>query len=289
MAFNPPLRIAPVVALPDPNRVARAPQDPPQVSWLSRSVTIVYSAGFVVADFFSRLFSTVDGLDKFLKFIGGILLGVAICFRTDPTPILDLLRGRIKSINDTIAGLCNLPSRVADFTKRDADGNIEIFSRFFKLVSRSILVITNVCDTLLMFKDWGANFEKASAAIGKIPVCGKFLVNVGLKRVQTVTAFASFSFAVVHWGLTLAGYYDVAGQTPEDKWKAALSAGADAGKIGLIWFSAQFFCYPFAGLILMTNASAIAKIMYDSYSNNPLAIPNVAATIDEIVGRMRFL
>lgn len=258
-----------------PSAQRRPVVDIPEVTFFGHVYKVIYEKGYTVADACSRLFSKADGVDKFLKFIGGILLGVRVRFPGASLPSLDKLRWRIRSINDTMAGVCNLPSRIKDFSERDENGKMKILSRPYKAISRSILIGTNACETLLMLKDWGVDFGKVASVIGKVPVL-RIFASVGLNTIRQVTAFAAFTFAVVNWGMVLAGQY-----TSDDRWSAFYGLCSDGGKLGLIWFSASFFSLGFAALIIFTNASSMTKILHDDYKKNPFVLPELTPQVVE--------
>lgn len=232
----------------------------------------IYTVGFTVTDASSRLFTKVEGFDKFLKFVSGWILGWTIYLskrgKELPQNIFNL-KGRIKIINDTLAGF-NIVGRIIEFTKLDKDGKIEIFTKpTAKWLSRIVLTGANVLETVMLYRDLGGNISGIAAKIGRTPVF-KVLYNVGMSNVKNILVVTSSLLVLLDIGYRMTKYYILDDKKEKIYWvKEALGFGNDLGKIALIIGSEVLkvaFTYQFAALLIFTNLDAITKILYEDYS-----------------------
>lgn len=252
------------------------PQNPPQD--ISTTSYVLNATG--------RIFSKTEMFDKMLKLINGILLGVQVHWANTLITV-KLVSDRIKSVNDTTAGLINFPSKINEFLiKRDKEGHIILLKNetIYKIMSRASLSVASFCETLKTLGDFGVNTAAAAAKIGQYPIFN-ILIGAGLRRVKDVAVVISSSLSIVDALINLA-YPKIPLVPPKEgtkEWReleakllytsrrAKLTLVNDSGKIALILCaSAIYFTYGYALMIITTYAAAVAKTLMKDYKEYPI-------------------
>ena len=262
--------------------------------------TVISSAGSSIIDLSTRILSKLDGIDKFLKLTSGGLLYVLVRFEKlgEKAPLaFGFAKERIKVVTDTFAGF-NLIGRIVEFTKceRDAKGNLRVIflrdSSVWKIASRALLTVGNVCETIKMFQEWGGKahvarvsvkfgqmtaamatrmsfFAAAASKIGQTSVF-KYTSKLGVKNTFVI---GSCLLSLIDVVAALKKKGDWKDLRKHWEWKDSLVVGNEIGKISLIIGGELLgiaFTYQFAAITMFTSLCALAKIALDDYKKTAL-------------------
>jgi len=232
---------------------------------LGRAFTVIKSGPEYVFDRTCRLFKQTEGVDKFARLVSSVIFAAQVHIKTTmPISIAllspyDAIKHFSKSFSDTVAGIRNLPNRISEFTTLNKEGNVAFLQKnsAWKISSRIALVVSGICDTLILIRYTDlADLSNAAAAIGRLPIVGTFTLSV----VRHTFVGISSSLAIVDYCINIAN----------DKESKKLKLNIigllnEMGKVALITISqltpAAVFTYGFAALCIVANSIAILKVV----------------------------
>lgn len=256
--------------------------DPCTCSVATRVILAVSRAFYALIDAMQRIASITDGVDKSLKFIGGLSIwmmagGFSALFWQELADKTNFV--------DRIFTAVALFGRVNEFTGVDSEGNPTACKRIqqdpLKMANTFFLVLNKTCEMGRLLQNVGIWTTQGAVAldaaylggfvarIGGASIIGRVAFNAGLGSCKNAFLVTACVFSITNNTISIARQEFLKNKENArfDLARLALSIGADTGKILLVamTFAVSF---SFAAVAISTAVLSLVKIVMDSYKSD---------------------